>query len=168
MKIPLLSSVAIACAATAFAGQSTSPTGSNQSTTPSSANQTITLSGCVGRGANASDPFMLSNVTIVPAGAASSTGTTGAPGTVGAAGTTGTTGVPQTGSTTPGATAGYRLSGADVSGFNGQRVQIVGTFAPLGASGASTNAGTTGSAAPTAMPEFRVVSIRPIGGNCQQ
>ena len=32
----------------------------------------------------------------------------------------------------------------------------------------SSAAGATGSTAPTAMPEFRVVSIRPIGGNCQQ
>src|SRR5437588_11452496 len=92
MKLSLLSSVSFACAATAFAGQTTSPTSSNQSATPSSANQTITLSGCVGRGANASDPFMLSNVMIVPAGATSPTATTGAAGTAGGAGTSGATG----------------------------------------------------------------------------
>ena len=59
MKIPLLGCVAMACAATAFAGQT-------QTSTTQAANQTITLSGCVGGGAGASDPFMLSNPMIVP------------------------------------------------------------------------------------------------------
>ena len=92
MKIPLLGCVAMACAATAFA--QTPPTSSTQSTAPTSANQTITLSGCVSPGASASDPLMLSNVTIVTANPTqsptSSTGTAGAAGTAGTAGTTGT------------------------------------------------------------------------------
>jgi hypothetical protein len=96
-------------------------------------------------------------------------GTAGTPPVgAGATGTTATgsqtTGVPPSASTTAGATAGYRLSGADLSPFSGQRVQVVGTFAPTSAT--TTGAGATGSAV-SAMPEFRVVSVRPLGA-CQQ
>jgi hypothetical protein len=70
--------------------------------------------------------------------------------------------------TSPAATAasGYRLSGTDMQPFVGQRVEITGTLAPTaGASGAtSAGASATGTAA---VPEFRVVSVRPVGGSCQ-
>jgi len=196
MKLPFFGCVAFAYATTAFAQTgaptSTSPTSANQ------ANQTITLSGCVGPGATANDPLMLSNVTIVSAGptaasagagatgAAGTASATGAAGTAGTAGATGTTGMagtpppvgtgatgttatgsqqtaaPSAASQTAGQVAGYRLSGADVQPFSGQRVQVVGMFAPSRAG----STGASGSAA-NAMPEFRVISIQPIGP-CQQ
>jgi len=105
-------------------------------------------------------------------------GTAGTPPVgAGATGTTATgsqaTGSPSPASTTAGAMAGYRLTGADVQPFAGQRVQVVGTFAPAAAGSATGTAGSTGAAgvsgsSTTAMPEFRVVTIRPIGGPCQQ
>jgi hypothetical protein len=77
--------------------------------------------------------------------------------------------MPPSASTTPGtASAGYRLSGADMSPFVGQRVQIVGTFAPAPATSSPSGvSGATGTSGTTAIPEFRVISVRPIGG-CQQ
>jgi len=83
--------------------------------------------------------------------------------------------VPSSASATAGGNAGYRLGGADVRPFLGQRVQIVGMFAPAsaanrGATGTtgSATASTTGAAgsASNAMPEFRVISIQPIAGSC--
>jgi hypothetical protein len=90
------------------------------------------------------------------------------PATVGTAGTapasvTGTTGV-VAGSATPNTTSalgGYRLSGADMKSWAGQRVQVIGTFGPS----AATAAGISG--APAAPPiEFRVQSVQPTSGPC--
>jgi len=60
----------------------------------------------------------------------------------------------------------YRLSGYDVSGFKGQRVQIVGSLAEPSSTGnaAGTNAGTM----TTGAREFRVQSVQPISGSCPQ
>ena len=75
--------------------------------------------------------------------------------------------------TTPGsgvAAPGYVLNGADVTGFRGQRVQIVGTFAPqstTGAAGTAAGSSTPG-AATTAPRQFNVQSIHAIGGGCPQ
>jgi hypothetical protein len=85
----------------------------------------------------------------------------------GAAGTHTTTGAAGVGAST--AAAGYRLSGADMSQWSGRRVQIVGTLVPAsaGANGAASAAGSAG-AAGTSLPEFRVLTVRPATGNCQQ
>jgi hypothetical protein len=71
-------------------------------------------------------------------------------------------------STTPGTTAGYRLSGADMRPFLGQRVQVIGSFAPATPASAPSVSGAAGAdRSASAMPEFRVVTIRPLGGPCQ-
>jgi len=220
MRISLLSILTLTCATAAFAGQSarpgppsTSPAQAQGPTTPTSGPatqtpnpatvptpqtpaaqnpatppqaspppQTMTLSGCVagGTGPNA---FMLSSPTLArldsSIGGASSIG------------------VPSTGasSSTPAISAsGYRLSGADVGTYVGQRVQVVGTLVPtpnaaatagaissgtdqnaatgaLGtanAAGVGANAaiGTAGSTTPTTpLPEFRVQSIATVPGS---
>ena len=100
--------------------------------------------------------------TVPPAGTAA-VGTTGAaPATV-----TPTTSVVSGGTpaSVPGP-AGYRLSGADMTSWTGQRVQVVGTFSPSAAMPAgSTAVGQSG--APSAPPlEFRVQSVQPIPGSC--
>src|SRR5206468_715228 len=59
MKLSIFGCVAMVCAATALAGQT--PTNPSSAST-TQANQTITLSGCVGGGASATDPVTLSNV----------------------------------------------------------------------------------------------------------
>jgi len=56
---------------------------------------------------------------------------------------------------------GYRLSGSDMQPWAGQRVEIVGSMVTANP-GVSAGAGAT-----TAMPEFRVQSVRPIGGSCE-
>ena len=113
------------------------------------------------------------------------TGATGTTGTVGAAGTASSAaGVPPAVAnlSTAASVTGYRLSGADMSSFAGQRVQIVGGLVPsanaaatagASSSGVSGQTGMTGSgsgaiAAPSiaTLPEFRVVSVKPISGPC--
>src|SRR5262249_16984945 len=59
--------------------------------------------------------------------------------------------------------SGYRLSGADMTGWIGRRVQIVGTMTPSAAGASATNPAVTPSAT---LPEFRVVSVQPISGDC--
>jgi len=64
--------------------------------------------------------------------------------------------------------SGYRLSGASVSSFSGQRVQVVGVIVPpatTGTTGTTGAVGTTGTAGPS-MQEFRVQSVQPISGDC--
>ena len=96
MKQTIFGCIAAACAATTLAAQtSTTPTASPSQ---SSANQTITLTGCVNPGATATDPFTVSNVSIVGLGTAPSgsvqpaTGAAVGTAGTGAAGATGTTG----------------------------------------------------------------------------
>jgi len=54
---------------------------------------------------------------------------------------------------------GYTLTGADMTAWNGQRVQIVGSVVPP-----NTSAGANASA----MPVFRVQTVQPITGPCPQ
>jgi hypothetical protein len=71
------------------------------------------------------------------------------------------------GAGTNAAMSGYRLSGADMTSWSGQRVQIVGTIVPgptTPAAAAPTGATNAGGMAP--MPEFRVQSVQPIDGPC--
>ena len=76
-----------------------------------------------------------------------------------AAGSAGTiAGTAPAGSSTS-SVSGYRLTGADMTGWIGRRVQIVGSVVPM-AAGASVDA----AAAP--MPEFRVVTVQPVTGDC--
>ena len=101
-------------------------------------------------------------------------GTTGAAGTAGAAtaGTSSVAGTAPTGaSATPAAVApgaassvvsGYRLSGSDMAAWTGQRVEIVGSVVGANAGVAS------GAGATTTTAEFRVQSVRAIGGSCPQ
>jgi hypothetical protein len=65
--------------------------------------------------------------------------------------------VPATGATVA---SGYRLTGADVSGWANRRVRIVGILAPAVGGVASATPGTP------AMPDFRVQSVEPIEGTC--
>ena len=104
---------------------------------------------------------------------ASATGTPSNAVGAGAAGSvaTATPGAVELGSVAAGAgttTAmnGYRLSGADMGSWSGQRVQIVGTVVPgqTRAAAAPTNATNAGTAAP--MPELRVQSVQPVDGPC--
>jgi hypothetical protein len=64
-----------------------------------------------------------------------------------------------------------------MSGFRGQRVQMVGTMVqptvppgvqPTVPSGSTATPGTTATGSPTtaALPQFRVQSVVPISGNC--
>jgi hypothetical protein len=73
---------------------------------------------------------------------------------------------PVTSPSSPVATTGYRLSGADVSGFRGQRVQIVGSLVKS-ASSATSSAATPG-ATTTGVREFKVQSVQAISGSCPQ
>ena len=105
------------------------------------------------------------------------TGTTGSAGTAGTAGTSsGTAGTSS--SAMPPSTAGaagrtsstsafngYRLSGADLAQYAGKRVEVTGTFAPSSSSNSTASASGTGA---TNLQEFRVVSVKPIGGSCPQ
>jgi len=63
------------------------------------------------------------------------------------------------------ATSGYRLSGSDVTGFRGKRVQIVGTLVEPAAAGTAAT-GAAGGATNTGSREFRVQSVQPISGSC--
>ena len=112
--------------------------------------------------------------TGVASNPASATGTpSSAAGTTGTAGSVATAtpgavaqGATASGAGTTAAMNGYRLSGADMSSWSGQRVQIVGTVVPGQASAAAapTNATNAGAAVP--MPEFRVQSVQPVDGPC--
>jgi hypothetical protein len=118
------------------------------------------------------------------AGTVGTAGTTGAAGA--GAGTVGTAGTAAAGAAGAGSAAspaaagaapapgaapvGYRLNGYDVSAYRGQRVQIVGSFAPADAAGATPAAGTNPAGMPAAAAprEFRVQSVTPVSGNCAQ
>jgi len=117
--------------------------------------------GTAGTTGVASNP---ASATGTPSSAAGTTGTAGSvatatPGAVAQGGIA-------TGAGTTAAMNGYRLSGADMSSWSGQRVQIVGTVVPGQASAAAapTNATNAGAAVP--MPEFRVQSVQPVDGPC--
>jgi hypothetical protein len=121
------------------------------STSTRAAAAPLTLTGCIERGANGE--FMLSTAS---AGSTGATGTSGnsspsVGGSISAGGA----------ASTPGARASataamYRLSGQDFAKYVGQRVEIVGTVQPGGAS--STASATSGSSSATASAD------RPAGG----
>jgi hypothetical protein len=171
------------------------------------ADKTVTLTGCVGGGAD-SKPITLSQALIVPGApqpgqsdlspvpppvsatgtetpdptlppasatpvqpVASPTGTSGTKTPPSASGTAGVvTGTAPAGSSGSSVT-GYRLTGADMQPWVGRRVQLVGSFVPA-ASPATAPAGTsptvTGAAAIPPVLEFRVQSIQPATGSCEQ
>src|SRR4051812_1204841 len=128
-------------------------------------------------------PPVSADATEPPAGSApvpSPTGTSGsktpapsASGSSTAAGTTaGTTGV-VTGTAPAGSSGssltGYRLSGADMTPWIGQRVQVVGTFVPAAATAAApVTAPSTATSAPAQTPtlEFNVQTVRAATGPC--
>jgi hypothetical protein len=58
--------------------------------------------------------------------------------------------------------SGYRLSGADMTSWVGQRVQIVGSVVPATAGAGAPTAG----AANPGLQEFRVLSVQPMTGDC--
>jgi len=132
---------------------------------------TITLTGCVGGGANA-QPVTLTSAMVIPTteqagtvmpspvpapvsptatqpaaatGAAAKAGGTGAAGTPGAVGTSGTmvAGTAPAGSSSS-SISGYKLSGTDMSPWLGRRVQIVGSLVPDAPNGAPTSAAAIG------------------------
>jgi hypothetical protein len=145
-----------------------------------------TLSGCVGGGGK-SRPITLSRALMLPASApapaaAESAGAadgivasdgvkpTSKTGTSASVGTAGTISGTAPAGSSASSIGGYRLSGADMSPWIGRRVQIIGTLvsSPTASSGASSSA--TGANGPRAiaMPEFRVVTVQPITGECPQ
>jgi len=98
-----------------------------------------------------------------PTYGAAGAGTAAGSPTTGAVGTSGTiAGTAPAGSSTS-SVSGYRLSGSDMSGWVGRRVQIVGSVVPA-AAGASISAAGASTSAST--PEFRVVSVQPVTGDC--
>ena len=66
---------------------------------------------------------------------------------------------------------GYRLSGADMQPWIGQRVQLTGTFAPAPAAAAESTATTmpaaTGAVVAPPLLEFKVQSVQPASGPCR-
>ena len=151
----------------------TQPNAGSSVGTPGTASTGVGTAGTASTGVGTASPGT-AGTTGVASNPASATGTPSS-----AAGTTGTAGSVAT--ATPGAVAqggiatgagttaamnGYRLSGADMSSWSGQRVQIVGTVVPGQASAAAapTNATNAGAAVP--MPEFRVQSVQPVDGPC--
>ena len=86
----------------------------------------------------------------VGAGARAASPATGSAGTI--------AGTAPAGSSTS-SVSGYRLTGADMTGWIGRRVQIVGSVVP-----AAAGAPVDPTAAP--MPEFRVVTVQPVTGDC--
>ena len=112
------------------------------------------------------------------AGRAGTAGTAEMPATAGMSGTAGTVGTSGTivAGTAPAGSSGssasgYRLSGTDMSVWMGRRVQIVGSLVPAAPGGAPTSAAAIGATrigldgAPI-LPEFRVLSVSPVTGDC--
>jgi hypothetical protein len=198
MKTLVLCGITLLAVAPAFA-QTSFPAGANQS-----ADKIVTLTGCVGGGAE-SKPITLTNAMIIPGTAQpgqidqtpslvpppvsspateppaatppavatppSPTGTSGTKTSGSAVGTGGViTGTAPAGSSAS-SLSGYQLSGADMKPWIGQRVQVIGTFAPSAPS--TTNApaaarapAVTGAAAAPPALEFHVQTVQPMSGPC--
>lgn len=186
------STVLAACVSLVAVPALAQTSGRTRTNPPGAAPRTITVSGCVSGGDSASKPFILDNPVVVPA-AQTPPGSVGAPGTAatggtvepsaaavgGASGTSGSTptvgsvaanpAAPASGSAVPPAVAsggsnpsiaGYRLTGSDFKPWSGQHVEVTGTLIRANPGVAS------GAGAATAMPEFRVQSVRPLAGSC--
>ena len=184
MKTVVLCGLTLLAVVPAFA-QTSAPAAGD----PSS--KTVTLTGCVGGGAD-SKPITLSQALTVPA-SASATGTeppdptlppaaaapvqpvpspTGTSGTKTPPSPPGTTGV-VTGTAPAGSSGssvtGYRLTGADMQPWVGKRVMLRGSFVPAAspsAAPAGTSSTVTGGAAIPPVLEFRVQSVQPTTGPC--
>jgi hypothetical protein len=61
--------------------------------------------------------------------------------------------------------SGYRLSGADMKPWVGQRVQVTGSFAPAAPS-ATAPTKVTGAASAPPVLEFKVQTVQPMAGSC--
>jgi NAD(P)-dependent dehydrogenase (short-subunit alcohol dehydrogenase family) len=156
MRFQLLCSVVVICATTAFA--------------QTNLDKTVTLTGCVGAGADAK-AITLSNALVLPVTGERSSAeappppapvaTIGASGSAAEIGASGViTGTAPAGSSASSA-SGYRLSGTDMTAWLGRRVQIVGTLVPAPVTKAKPDGSAT---AP--MAELRVQSVQPITGSC--
>jgi hypothetical protein len=170
LKTPTLCGIVLVCSSAAFAQTPPAPA--------ADAPKTITLTGCVGGGTNA-QPITLANAMVIPSADAAGTPApsssplldavslpeTQPPSAVGTSGTI--TGTAPAGSSTS-SISGYRLSGADMTSWIGRRVQIVGTVVPAAARAASGGPAGYPLAGAIAMPEFRVVSVQPVTGDCAE
>ena len=178
MTRSIVSGLMVACAVTAFAAQSASQPSSANS--PNKKSKMMMLTGCVGAGARPTDPFTLSSPIIVtddvPANAAPP-----ASGALPPLGTTGTSGADVNNGGT--IATGYRLSGTGMKKYAGKRVQIAGGLVPSPNAAATAGASSSGVVPPTgvdgainsaprtpsavvSLPEFHVVTVRPIPGPC--
>jgi hypothetical protein len=183
MKPLLLCSITLIGSSMAFAQPPARPE-------TAAAPRTITLTGCVGGGGANAQPVTLTSAMIIPTteqagavtpspvpGSVSSTPTHPAspartPGTAGAVGTSGTVvaGTAPAGSSAS-SISGYRLSGTDMSAWMGRRVQIIGSLVPAApgaapATPAAIGAVHIGPDGSLVLPEFRVVSVSPVTGEC--
>jgi hypothetical protein len=126
----------------------TTPSTTTRSAAPANA---LTLTGCIERGANGE--FMLSTASAGSTGATGATGTSGnSSPSVGGSISAGS----QPGARASASAAMYRLSGQDFAKYVGQRVEIVGSVQPSGAS--STASATSSGSSATASAD------RPAGG----
>jgi len=158
MKIAVLCGIALMSAATAFAQAPVAPP------------HTMTLTGCIMGGTN-SRPIALVNALALPAGTTPTPAeppppeaTTGTTGSVTEAVVRGTAPAGSSASSVN----GYRLSGADMTAWVGRRVEVVGMLVSSPSGSSATPVGTAGTTKtdPLPMPEFRVVSVQPITGQC--
>ena len=164
MKIAVFCGIALTSAATASAQAPVAPP------------HTMTLTGCI-MGGTKSRPIALVNALALPVGTTPAPAepptpaeppppdaTTGTPGSVTEAVVRGTAPAGSSASSVN----GYRLSGADMTAWVGRRVEVVGMLvsSPVGSS--TTPVGTAGTTKtdPLPMPEFRVISVQSITGQC--
>ena len=179
MTRSIVSGLMVTCAVTAFAAQSASQPSSASSATQKNTKM-MTLTGCVGAGAGPTDPFTLSSPMIVTGNVPSNT----APPASGALPPLGTTGTNGADVNTAGTVAtGYRLSGTEMKKYAGKRVQIAGGLVPSPNAAATAGASSSGVVPPTgvdgainsaprtpsavvSLPEFQVLTVRPIPGPC--
>ena len=154
--------------------------------------RTMTLAGCVGAadsiGITLTNPLIVPGTvqpgqidqtppippTVLPrtleqptsATTPSPVGTSGS--TRSASGAVGTSGVvtrTAPDASSPSIVSGYRLSGADMKPWIGQRVQVFGTFVPAASSAAAQTA-VTGAASTPPVLEFKVQTVQKMSGPC--
>lgn len=177
----MLSDVSLGSVGTATPGQMPTTGAPATGTTPATTPTTGAATGTTGTAAGTPPSATAAGIAAATPSSPATAGTTGTAGTSGTAGTTGTAGTVGTTAGTPTAgaaamtpsspavaTSGYRLSGFDVAGFRGQRVQIVGMLAPSSAASASSGATGATDATRTGAREFKVQSVTPISGTCPQ
>jgi hypothetical protein len=167
---PGTAATGVGTAGTAGAGVGTAGTGATGATgtagavgTAGTAGAGVGTAGTTGAGVGTAGT---ASAGVGAAGATASTppattGTPGAPVTSNgqAAGVSGTAPAGSSASSV----SGYRLSGVDMTGWVGRRVQLVGTLAPTTTPTSEANPAMNATAT---TPEFRVVSVQPATGNC--